>query len=557
MAIFKCKMCGGDLLVDDDRHIAECEFCGTKQTLPSVRDENIQSLFNRANVLRMKSEFDKAEDIYEKILSVNESEAEAYWGLILCKYGIEYVDDPISLKKIPTCHRVSYDAVVSDEDYKNALRYAENDQRELYEAEAIRFDEIQKEILEISKREEPYDVFICYKEVDSNGNRTQDSVIANDIYYQLNQDKIRTFYAAISLEDKLGKEYEPYIFSALTSAKVMLVLGTRPEYFSAPWVKNEWSRYMKLMKTDKKKSLFPCYRDMDAYELPEEFAHLQAQDMSKIGFINDLIRGIKKILDHDVKNKTSSSDGKQSYEPLLKRAFLSVEDEEWERADDFAEQVLNQDPENAQAYFAKLLVEYRVRDKKALSMIDEILDASNNFMKAYRYGDEREKAELNEIKHSTYENYYQESIQMLNGSTVEDDYVKVAKRFERIKEYKDAEIKHRECLDLIDQIRKVKREIKEIADKREHLGECDITGTIIGSIILTILCVVFLVQSLGTVDQKLGIVIAIVFGLIDIFMITKSIKRYKNAKIATALDREIKEKRNELISVLNGDKNVQ
>ena len=550
-------MCGGDLLVDDDRHIAECEFCGTKQTLPSVRDENIQSLFNRANVLRMKSEFDKAEDIYEKILSVNESEAEAYWGLILCKYGIEYVDDPISLKKIPTCHRVSYDAVVSDEDYKNALRYAENDQRELYEAEAIRFDEIQKEILEISKREEPYDVFICYKEVDSNGNRTQDSVIANDIYYQLNQDKIRTFYAAISLEDKLGKEYEPYIFSALTSAKVMLVLGTRPEYFSAPWVKNEWSRYMKLMKTDKKKSLFPCYRDMDAYELPEEFAHLQAQDMSKIGFINDLIRGIKKILDHDVKNKTSSSDGKQSYEPLLKRAFLSVEDEEWERADDFAEQVLNQDPENAQAYFAKLLVEYRVRDKKALSMIDEILDASNNFMKAYRYGDEREKAELNEIKHSTYENYYQESIQMLNGSTVEDDYVKVAKRFERIKEYKDAEIKHRECLDLIDQIRKVKREIKEIADKREHLGECDITGTIIGSIILTILCVVFLVQSLGTVDQKLGIVIAIVFGLIDIFMITKSIKRYKNAKIATALDREIKEKRNELISVLNGDKNVQ
>ena len=34
---------------------------------------------------------------------------------------------------------------------------------------------------------------------------------------------------------------------------------------------------------------------MDAYELPEEFAHLQAQDMSKIGFINDLIRGIKKV----------------------------------------------------------------------------------------------------------------------------------------------------------------------------------------------------------------------------------------------------------------------
>ena len=42
--MFKCKMCGGDLIVDDDKHIAECEFCGTKQTLPSVRNEDIQGL---------------------------------------------------------------------------------------------------------------------------------------------------------------------------------------------------------------------------------------------------------------------------------------------------------------------------------------------------------------------------------------------------------------------------------------------------------------------------------------------------------------------------------
>ena len=41
---------------------------------------------------------------------------------------------------------------------------------------------------------------------------------------------------------------------------------------------------------------FEEYRDMDPYELPEEFAHLQAQDMSKIGFINDIVRGIKKVI---------------------------------------------------------------------------------------------------------------------------------------------------------------------------------------------------------------------------------------------------------------------
>ena len=65
------------------------------------------------------------------------------------------------------------------------------------------------------------------------------------------------------------------------------------------WVKNEWCRYLKLMKTDRSKLLIPCYKDMDAYDLPEEFSHLQAQDMGKIGFINDVIRGIKKVIVKD------------------------------------------------------------------------------------------------------------------------------------------------------------------------------------------------------------------------------------------------------------------
>ena len=92
----------------------DCEYCGTKQTLPKTQDEVIQNLFNRANALRLKGEFDKAEQVYEKILQENEAEAEAHWGMVLCKYGIEYVEDPKTYKRIPTCHRTSYDAVTAD-----------------------------------------------------------------------------------------------------------------------------------------------------------------------------------------------------------------------------------------------------------------------------------------------------------------------------------------------------------------------------------------------------------------------------------------------------------
>ena len=63
---------------------------------------------------------------------------------------------------------------------------------------------MQKEIIALSQQEEPYDVFICYKETDAEGKRTMDSAIANDIYYQLTQEGFKVFYAAITLEDKLG-----------------------------------------------------------------------------------------------------------------------------------------------------------------------------------------------------------------------------------------------------------------------------------------------------------------------------------------------------------------
>ena len=192
-------------------------------------------------------------------------------------------------------------------------------------------------------------MFICYKETDNSGRRTQDSVLANDLYHQLTQEGFKVFFSRITLEDKLGTAYEPYIFAALNSAKVMVVLGTKPEYFNAVWVKNEWSRYLSLVKNSNgKKMLIPAYKDMDPYDLPEEFSHLQAQDMSKLGFMQDLIRGIKKIVSAgapkaEVK-ETVAVGGSVNVEPLLERAFMFLEDGDWGEANEYCEKVLDQDP---------------------------------------------------------------------------------------------------------------------------------------------------------------------------------------------------------------------
>ena len=376
--IIKCKMCGGDMEISADQRTGTCEYCGSTMTLPKIDDEQRAAAFNRGNHFRRIGEFDKALAVYESIVRENEADAEAHWCCALCRFGIEYVKDPATGEYLPTCHRASFDSFLEDVDYQAALEYADVVAREQYQKDGEKIAQVQKGILSISQKEQPFDVFICYKESDERGNRTVDSTLAQEIYYQLTDQGRRVFFARITLEDKAGQEYEPYIFAALHSAKVMVVVGTKSEYLNAVWVKNEWSRYLTLMKHDRKRLLIPCYRDMDPYDLPEQLSVLQSYDMSKIGFIQDLIWGIAKVLDADKKLEASGAketvfvqgEGNVNLAALLKRGWQALEDENWETADGFFDQALNIDAECGEAFFGKELANEKKRNRKAF--IDDV-----------------------------------------------------------------------------------------------------------------------------------------------------------------------------------------
>lgn len=318
MSVLICKMCGGDLEIKEGMTTVRCPYCGTNQTLPKFDDEKRLRLFNRANHFRRGNDYDKAMAVYEQILNEDPADSEAYWGIVLCRYGIEYVDDPATHKMIPTVNRTQYTSILADEDYKAALRYADVVQARIYEQEARVIDTIQRGILLVSQREEPYDIFICCKEMDENGNRTRDSVLADELYYQLIRNNFRVFFARITLQNKPGTAYEPYIFAALHSARVMVVVGTTPENMQAVWVKNEWSRYLSLIKRGEKKVLIPAYRDMDPYDLPKEFSHLQALDMSRLGFVQDLIYGVNRIFGNNAQDRMGET-GSRKTEVVMAR----------------------------------------------------------------------------------------------------------------------------------------------------------------------------------------------------------------------------------------------
>ena len=103
---------------------------------------------------------------------------------------------------------------------------------------------------------------------------------------------------------------------------------------------------------------------------------------------------------------------KSKVSSLLKRAFIFLEDGNFNKADDYCEKVLDIDPENALAYLGKLMVEQRVRKREELADGKRYLDSvknsentfekSSNFQKIIRFGDKKLVSEiegyLNKIK---------------------------------------------------------------------------------------------------------------------------------------------------------------
>ena len=401
MAIMKCKMCGGALEIVRDSTIAQCEFCGSMQTLPKVSDERLTSFYDRANDLRISHEFDKAAEIYEKIIEENPTDADAYWSMVLCRYGIDYVEETKGGPRKPTINRAQLVSVTEDVNYRSAIKYADAEQKRLYEEEAAKIDRILQRYLEISRNEPAYDVFICYKETGLDGKRTIDSVRAGEIYRELTDEGFKVFFAPVTLENKLGEDYEPYIFAAIHSAKVMVVIGTKPEHMSAVWVKNEWSRFLTLAKEDSKKTLIPVYSNMDPYDMPEAFRFKQSQNMEKLGFMLDLVRGIEKLVGKNTAPKTEQpasytkpAAASANVDTMLQRALIFLEDQDWSSANVYCEKVLDIIPTNKTAYMYKLLAEAKVSHEDSLQYYHMPLDKLKTFKNAVRYADDNTTTKL-------------------------------------------------------------------------------------------------------------------------------------------------------------------
>lgn len=276
-----CNICGANYEYKDGKW--RCPACGAYKP-EEISNEEETLLYNAAQKLRLNA-FDDAEILYRDVVLQYPKNSRGYWGLVLAKYGIKYEKD-YDGKLIPSCYAASYESILNDENYKKALQYADRDNHAYYEAQAKRIEDVRRRWVEIAEREEPYEIFLSYKDSDKeNGiERTQDSYEAYELYEKLKEKGYRVFYSRESLAGKEGEKYEPYIFNALNTAQVMIVYGTKPEYIESTWVKNEWMRYYKRIKRGEKQenSLILAYKGFHPSELPKPLCDIQGIDLGRI-----------------------------------------------------------------------------------------------------------------------------------------------------------------------------------------------------------------------------------------------------------------------------------
>ena len=129
-------------------------------------------------------------------------------------------------------------------------------------------------------------------------------------------------------------------------------------------------------------------------------------------------------------------------ESLLKRTKMFLEDEEWESAAAYCEQILDIEPECAMAYVYKLMVELRVSKQDKLANLSDTFYENKQYQKAIKFADDSLKTILEgynlAITERNIEDRYFVALRDFENAKTEEDCKALISHFEALGTYKDS-----------------------------------------------------------------------------------------------------------------------
>lgn len=359
--VYQCRACGGNVIPDADGKAGVCAYCGKRMVFPRYGTRQM----NLANQKRVRMEFEQAEALYQDLAMRYPDDPEIWWNILLCNYGIRYEQERD--RRVITVNRMKYGSIYDEEAYKKAVSLADPQQRRIYEEEGRTIQAIQERLIEAARQEERYDIFISFKDKDSYGQRTQDSVLAQDIYDALEDAGYRVFYSRITLRTAIGEEFEPKIYAALQSARMMILVGTTTENIESIWVRNEWSRYLKLMETDAARFLLPVYTiGVRPEQLPSALSGIEGIQVNG-EYLQTLLANVNRRFDRKADDAAQAGPASQAaiahsaeelhwqqLQQTLERGWQLINEGQYQEGDACCETALDLEVECAIAWWGKL-----------------------------------------------------------------------------------------------------------------------------------------------------------------------------------------------------------
>ena len=255
--VLKCKNCGASInLSGAVDGVVQCEYCHSIFTVPKKEIDPSALSFLRMGEHNLDTcKFDDAYTAYKKAAELDSNEPEAYFGMALAEFKVQYLKDTVKNRLQPICHGFKDKVFTENKNYKNALKCASPKQREEYEKKAKEIDYIRGEFLKLKQSGLDYDCFICTKVTrEGSTDHTEDSHIAGKLFRELKNAGYAPFYSEEEVRNRTGADYEALILYALYCSKSMIVVCCNEEYLNTPWVKNEYTRYLSFLSDGEKQS---------------------------------------------------------------------------------------------------------------------------------------------------------------------------------------------------------------------------------------------------------------------------------------------------------------
>ncbi len=277
----------------------------------------------------------------------------------------------------------------------------------------------------------PY-VFISYS--------TEDQEYANKIYTFLTTNEINVWIASNNIKGSESSDYSYEITQAINECKAFVFILSKNSNDSS-----RCSNELSMALNAGKKIISYKLHDFKLSKSNTYFLQ-QAQwvdaTISEEESFNELLDEVilafehKDIIKEKAKIKTASI-AEQQIENLLKRAYFSLNEGDFDSAENFAESILNINMEYAEAYFVKLLCELKLKKPEKIKTFNGMIISYKNFQHALDFAEGEFLEKLSELNRENSRHFIYNAVKELIKKPFDYDMARMM--LEQIEGYKDAD----------------------------------------------------------------------------------------------------------------------